>query len=171
MRAEIGEEIVALLPRLRRMALALCRSVDEADELVQVACEKALGASDQFVAGTRVDSWLFRILRNAWLDGLRRRRTRGTEVEIDDTLGLADTRNPYEGEERLYLAQVWAHVQALPPDQREVLVLVCVEELSYREAAEILDVPVGTVMSRLARARRKIADATGASAAEKGALQ
>jgi RNA polymerase sigma-70 factor (ECF subfamily) len=159
---DLGRELVTLLPRLRRLALALCRSADEADDLVQATCERALASADRFTPGTRLDSWLFRILRNLWLDGARRRATRGTEIDVDDAVDLADGTGGRAGEDRLYLGEVWALVHALPPEQREVLVLVCVEDLSYREAAAVLDVPVGTVMSRLARARKKIADATEA---------
>ena len=163
---DLGRELVALLPRLRRLALALCRSAEEADDLVQATCERALASAERFTPGTRLDAWLFRILRNLWLDRTRRRATRGTEIDVDEAVGLADPAGGHAGEDRLFLGEVWAQVHALPPEQREVLVLVCVEDLSYREAAAVLDVPVGTVMSRLARARKKIAVATEAPAAD-----
>jgi len=162
---DLGEEIVALLPRLRRFALALCRSPEEADDLVQATCERGLAAAHRFTPGTRADMWLFRILRNLWLDRLRRRSTRGVEVEIDAAFDLAAPGAAGLGEDRRYLAEVAARIRTLPPEQRDVLLLVCVEEFTYREAAEILDVPIGTVMSRLARARRKIATAMDADAA------
>jgi RNA polymerase sigma-70 factor (ECF subfamily) len=159
MSADLGEDIVALLPRLRRFALGLCRSADEADDLVQATCERALAAGDRFVPGTRLDMWLFRILRNLWLDSVRKRRRRGPELELEVALHVADPRAGAAGETRHQLAEVARAVHALPPDQRDVLLLVCVEEFSYREAATILNVNIGTVTSRLARARGKIAAA------------
>lgn len=162
---DLGEEIVGVLPRLRRFALGLCRSSDEADDLVQAACVRALAARESFAAGTRVDSWMFRIIRNLWLDRLRRRTTRGTEVDVTEQIDLADPSTGARAEDRVLLAEVWAAIHDLPPEQREVMLLVCVEDLSYREAADVLEVPIGTVMSRLARARKKIIDATNAEAA------
>jgi RNA polymerase sigma-70 factor, ECF subfamily len=158
---DLRREIVAVLPRVRRFALSLCRSPDEADDLLQAACERALAAAPSFEPGSRIDSWMYRIVRNLWYDSLRRRQTRGTEIEPDAVLDLADPRARGGADDRILLGEVGAIVQTLPPDQREVLLLVCVEELSYREAAEVLDIPIGTVMSRLARARKKIADAMG----------
>lgn len=158
---DLGTEIVAVLPRVRRFALSLCRSAEEADDLVQSACERALAGADGFVPGTRVDSWLYRIVRNLWYDRLRRSRTRGTELDVDAVLDLVAPGASDEALQRRLLSQVWDVIGTLPPDQREVLILVCVEELSYREAAEVLEVPIGTVMSRLSRARRRVADAPG----------
>ncbi len=156
-----GEDLVRLLPRLRRFALALARAPDVADDLVQATCEKALRNRDGFVPGTRMDAWLFRILRNIFLDRARRVRTEGTPIDVEDVAGdIADAAG-HAGEDRLTLAATAKAIADLPEEQRSVLVLVCVEELSYREAAEVLSVPVGTVMSRLARARRKVAAATG----------
>ncbi len=158
---DLGTEIISVLPRVRRFALALCRSAEEADDLVQSACERALTAADGFVPGTRLDSWLYRIVRNLWYDRLRRRRTRGTELDVDAVTDLVAPGAGEQAQQRRLLAQVWEVVGTLPRDQREVLILVCVEELSYREAAEVLEIPVGTVMSRLSRARRRVAEAVG----------
>lgn len=163
MTADFGDDLVPLLPRLRRFALALSRSGDEADDLVQAACERALQARDSFIPGTKLDSWLFRIIRNLWFDRLRRRATRGNEVDADEQIDLSDPVADSLVEDRLYLREVWQRMQELPEHQREVLVLVCAEDLSYREAAEILDIPVGTVMSRLKRARRKISEIVGSN--------
>ncbi len=165
MEFNLGEEIVAVLPRLRRFAIGLCRSVEEADDLVQAACVRALAAADSFAPGTRVDSWMYRIIRNLWLDQRRRQTTRGTEVDIADRVDIADPIGGARGEARVFFTEVWTAIDRLPPDQRELLLLVCVEDLSYREAAEVLDIPVGTVMSRLARARKKIAEATNSETA------
>jgi RNA polymerase sigma-70 factor (ECF subfamily) len=159
----IGQELVALLPRLWRFALVLCRSPSLADDLVQIACERALAHAESWTPGTRFDAWVFRILRNSWIDHLRRSRTEGTSEDIAvQTEVVGDA-----GEEpilnKLLLAEVQRIIGALPPEQREVLLLVCVEDLAYREAAEILGVPIGTVMSRLARARKRLIEITAAA--------
>jgi RNA polymerase sigma-70 factor (ECF subfamily) len=153
----IGPSLVVLLPRLRRYALALCRVADTADELVQVACEKVL-ASRRESFDVSFDAFMFRVVRNSWIDRIRRQRTRGEELDIsgNEALGAFDGRARPEA--RLMLGKTLEAIGRLPQDQRELLLLVCVEELSYREAASVLDVPIGTVMSRLARARRKLAE-------------
>ncbi len=163
MPAAIGKDLVALLPRLRRFALVLCRSPSLADDLVQGACERALANAGSFTPGTRFDAWAFRILRNHWIDHLRRSRTEGmTEDVTAQTHIVGDT-----GEEpilnKLLLAEVQQIIDAMPSEQREVLLLVCVEDLAYREAAEVLGVPIGTVMSRLARARKRLVEMTAAA--------
>lgn len=157
----VGDRLIDLLPRLRRFATALCRSRDVADDLVQTACEKALAASASWTPGTRFDAWLFRILRNAWIDALRRRRSEGPAAGPEDLSGLIGARGDVEVEARLMLQSAWEAIGRLPDDQREVLLLVCVEEFSYGETAGLLGIPMGTVMSRLARARERIAAATG----------
>lgn len=161
----IGNHLVAFLPNMRRFALSLCRSPAQADDIVQLACERALANATSFQVGTRFDAWIFRIIRNLWIDQLRRDRTAGPHddlADLQDTLAGSDERIV---ETRLVLGKVWDAINALPPDQREVMILVCVEEFSYREAAETLEVPIGTVMSRLARARQAIALAVGINGA------
>ncbi|MDP2086027.1 MAG: RNA polymerase sigma factor [Gemmobacter sp.] len=156
-----ARDLVALLPRLRRFALSLSRRADLADDLVQVTAERAYAARDRFDPATRMDSWCFRILRNAWLDGLRRDQSRGPQVDIADAPDAGEVDGVAVTESRLMLQAVMAAMDRLPQDQREVLMLVCVEELSYKEAAAILDIPLGTVMSRLSRGRLALASATG----------
>lgn len=147
--------MVALLPRLRRFAFGLTGSMDEADDLVQAACERALSRLHQWQPGTRLDSWLYRIAQTLWLDQMRIRKHRGNPVESEvlDQLPASGGRSA-EGEHTLAL--VSAAMDRLPEEQRLVLVLVSVEGLSYKEAAAVLEVPVGTVMSRLARARKRL---------------
>lgn len=157
MTQDVRTEIAALLPRLRRFARGLARSAEEADDLVQGACERALRSIGSWQPGTRLDSWMFRIVHNLWIDTLRKRR-------IDLSVDLAETDIPGEDGRRivagrLELADVRAAIARLPADQRDVLVLVCIEDASYREAAAILDVPIGTITSRLARARQALAAA------------
>ncbi|QLF69784.1 RNA polymerase sigma factor [Peteryoungia desertarenae] len=157
----VGKRLVAFLPNLRRFAISLCRARDVADDLVQQTCERALAGAHGFDPDTRFDAWVFKILRNLWLDQLRRRNTAGPMVDLDDVPDLAVPSGEAESDARLALARVEAALQSLAPDQREVLVLVCIEELSYRDAAEVLEIPIGTVMSRLARARKALAELTG----------
>ncbi|WP_240229430.1 RNA polymerase sigma factor [Devosia lacusdianchii] len=156
----IGPSLIQMLPRLRRYAITLCRMADVADELVQIACEKAL-ASPGRGADVPFEAWMFRILRNAWIDRMRRLRTRGEEIDVYERDDLSAFDGAAIPEQRLMLNKTMQAIARLPEDQRELLLLVCVEELSYRDAAEILDLPIGTVMSRLARARRKLAEDVG----------
>jgi RNA polymerase sigma-70 factor (ECF subfamily) len=148
--------MVALLPRLRRFAYALTGSLDEGDDVVQSACERALSRLHQWQPGTRLDSWMFRIVQTTWIDRVRARRVRAEDA---DPLLLerqpANDHGP-EVEHRLLLARTRAAMAHLPEDQRSVLALVSVDGLSYREAAEALGVPIGTVMSRLARGRARL---------------
>lgn len=155
-----GERLVAFLPNLRRFAISLCRSRDLADDLVQAACEKALTGSERFEEGTRFDAWMFRILRNLWIDQLRRQKTAGPTEEIEAQPELA-VPGEAGSEARMTLKSVAAAIDDLVLEQREVLLLTCVEDLSYKEAADVLGIPIGTVMSRLARARKNLAEAAG----------
>jgi RNA polymerase sigma-70 factor (ECF subfamily) len=168
----IGRELVALLPRLRRFAWGLAGSLEEGDDLVQSACARALGRQDQYREGTRLDSWMFRIIQTIWIDDRRSARVRREEaMDPADLEPLAAGDAALELEHRLALAGVRRHVARLPPEQRAVLLLVCVEGLSYKAAAETLGIPVGTVMSRLSRARLALARMLGSgSSGEGGAL-
>lgn len=153
---DVHEELVALLPRLRRFAHGLANNRDDADDLVQEACERALGRLDQWQAGTRLDSWMYRIVQNLWFDRLRSRKVRGEQVD-EEVLGLQADENAHRlPEVRNTFARVAEMFERLKPEHREVMVLVCVESLSYQEAAEVLGIPVGTVMSRLSRARLQL---------------
>jgi len=145
--------LIDLLPRLRRFARALAGRADQADDLVQAACVKALAKSHQWRGGTRLDSWMYRIVQTTWIDTCRASSLRQSHLEAVDPDSVADHGSLRQIEGRLTLAAVRRAIRALPDPQRAVLGLVCVEGLSYREAADVLGIPVGTVMSRLARAR------------------
>jgi RNA polymerase sigma-70 factor (ECF subfamily) len=157
MQEDTKTEIVALVPRLRRFAYAISGSREEGEDLVQTACLKALDRLDQYQPGTRLDSWMFRIVQTTWLDRIRSRKRRG-EVSDPDVLsqtsdsGLAARR----AENRIDLQRVREAMSTLPEEQRAVLALIAIEEYSYKAAAEALGIPVGTVMSRLARARGRL---------------
>ena len=158
---QFSETIVALLPNLRRYAISLSRSRDAADDLVQITCEKAFAARTSFDPATRLDAWLFRILRNSWIDMTRRQKTRGTGIDAADAGALLSADGAAETEDKLMLRAVFEAILKLPEEQRDPLMLVCVEEFSYREASELLEIPIGTLMSRLARGRIALAKMVG----------
>jgi len=158
---QIRSDIIALLPRLRRFACSLTGQVADADDVVQIAIERALGRLDQFQAGTRLDAWMFSIVRNAWIDEARSRARRGrtfVAAELGDDVG-ADGESAMHA--RLEAQDVWKAMQQLPEEQRETIALVYVEGLAYREAADVLGVPIGTVTSRLARGREALQSLLG----------
>ena len=145
--------LVALLPRLRRFARALARDAADADDVVQSAVERALKARDQWQPGTRMDSWMFRIIRNAWIDETRSRGRRA-RVFAPEEDGLAVGADPSPNlEARADLSRAQAAMQRLPAEQREAIALVLVEGLGYAEAADVLAIPIGTLTSRLLRGR------------------
>lgn len=156
-----GEALIGLLPNLRRYALSLSRRADIADDLVQITVERALANHASFDTSTRLEPWLFRILRNAFIDMTRRTRTQGTQVDVFEMPDVISTDGAAVVETRLMLQSATAAMETLPPEQRDVLHLVCIEDLSYAEAAEVLDIPKGTVMSRLSRARLALAEKLG----------
>jgi RNA polymerase sigma-70 factor (ECF subfamily) len=159
------DELIALLPRLRRFAFGLAGSADEGDDLLQSALERALGRLDQWQKGTRLDSWMFRIVQTVWIDRQRARRRRGVHVDVAAMPDLPGGDAAHETESRLHLAAVQRCVSRLPAEQREVLMLVSVDGMSYREAADVLAIPMGTVMSRLSRARLALGRMLGEVAA------
>ena len=147
-------EIVALLPRLRRFARTITRHREDADDLVQLAVERALRRLAQWQSGTRLDSWMFMIMKNAWIDEVRSRVRRDAVLlpeEAGENVGDAHGEGPAD---RQHLRMdVHKAMAQLNDDQRLVVGLVLVEGLPYKEAAEVLGIPVGTLTSRLARAR------------------
>ena len=161
-----SDQLIAMLPRLRRFAAGLTRSASEADDLVQAACERALAREHQFQEGTRFDSWMFRIVQTIWIDQIRARETRKEDGDIaEERLGSDEPVRRVEA--RLALSEVRQAVSLLPPDQRVTLMLVTVEGLSYKQAADVTGVPVGTIMSRLARARVALQHLLEAGAGER----
>jgi RNA polymerase sigma factor (sigma-70 family) len=145
--------LATLLPRLRRFGRALARHREDADDLVQIALERALTRTDQWQPGTRLDSWMFRIMQNAWIDETRARERRGQTFvaeEEGEHVGVSTT------DAQIDAIAVRKAVAQLNDDQRAVVGLVLVEGLPYKEAADVLGVPIGTVTSRLARAREAL---------------
>ncbi len=149
-------QIVELLPRLRRLARVLTRAPADADDLVQLTVERALARADQWAPGTRLDAWMFRIMKNAWIDESRARSRRGQVVIADDDGAHVGVDGAAAQQARLEAAEVQRAIAALPEDQRLAVALVLVEGLSYKEAAEVLEVPQGTLTSRLVRGRQAV---------------
>lgn len=154
----LRSQMVELLPRLRRFARSLTGDPDRADDLVQQACERALNRFHQLREGTRMDSWLYRIIYTRWIDRIRRINARtanlksyavktesltGTEPQTDLVAEMMDLRKS---------------LGAIPEENRAALSLICIEGLSYGEASSVLNVPPGTVASRVARARAMLTD-------------
>jgi len=157
------EDIAALLPRLRRFGRTLAHNREDADDLVQIAVERALTHSHQWQPGTRLDSWMFRMMQNAWIDESRarvRRQQTFVEEEAGEHVGVSTN------DAQMDALAVREAVSQLNDEQRAVVGLVLVEGLPYKEAADVLGIPVGTLTSRLARARDALqailADPTGA---------
>lgn len=146
-------QLIELLPRLRRFARNLTRQPDDADDLLQLCLERALVRHEQWDSSSRLDSWMFGIIRNAWIDEVRTRQRHGPHLDIDEVheADLSD-RDELESE----IMSVQAAMSKLPEEQRTAITLVLVEGLSYKEAAQTMNVPIGTLTSRLARGREAL---------------
>ena len=155
-RSEVRAGLEPCLARLWRYALVLSRAPDVADDLVQATCLRALERADQFIPGTRLDRWLFVILRSIWLNEARSRRVRegGGVVDAEEVLVADGAR---EIETNILAAQVLREIDRLSEAQRETALLVYGEGYSYAEAAAALGIPIGTVMSRLSAVRAALA--------------
>jgi len=151
----VADALPAMLKRLWRFGLTLSGEADRADDLVQSTCLRALERASQYRQGTRLDSWLYAIMVSIWRNQLRANTVRTGRGLVDAAdAGLASP--PDQAEEVFYLHQVMEKISALPEGQRSAILLVSVEGMTYREASQILDVPMGTVMSRLSAARRAL---------------
>jgi len=152
---EVRQGLKPLFPRLWRYCFVLAGNADRAGDLAQAACLRALEKSHQFTAGTHLDRWIFRIAQRIWLNELRSDAVRrGGGIVAIEEIDLPD-KLP-DPEANLLTREVLLEVLALPEAQRTVVTLVYVEGFSYKEAAGILDIPIGTVMSRLSAARGKL---------------
>jgi RNA polymerase sigma-70 factor, ECF subfamily len=159
---QLREELVALLPRLRRFARALTRNAHDADDLVQLALERALARAAQRRPEMQLAGWVFGILRNAWVDEQRARGRRARLFAPEESgVQVADA----SGSAAPEMLAVQEALERLPEEQRVVVALVLVEGLSYKEAAHVIEVPIGTVTSRLARARETLQSLLGGAGA------
>lgn len=145
------DQVVVHIPRLRRYARALVGDPGAADDLVQDTLERALGKFHLWKTGTDLRAWLFTIMHNVFVNHVRRRREFAV---LDDEVLERSVRDSQDG--ALAVRDLQRGLERLPTDQREVLLLVVLEDMSYQEAATALGVPIGTVMSRLSRARDKL---------------
>lgn len=149
----LENDIAALLPRLRRFARSITFHREDADDVVQIAVERALTRSAQWEAGTRLDSWMFRIVKNAWIDEVRARARR-------DRLFAPEAEGEHVGDHHAEAQQqrmaIEQALRRLSEEHRMVIGLVLVDGMAYKEAAEVLDIPMGTLTSRLARAREAL---------------
>ncbi|MEO1640799.1 MAG: RNA polymerase sigma factor [Pseudomonadota bacterium] len=148
-------EMIGLLPQLRRFALSLTRSGPDADDLLQDACTSALQKWQQYDPAQPMDRWLFRVIRNLWISELRKRKVRVGEGQVDAE--EAQELHHDGGQQNALDAQTVRNTLAdMDPDLAQPLLLVCAEGYSYREVADLLQVPIGTVMSRIHRARKMV---------------
>ena len=156
--------LTELLPRLRRFAHTLSRNGADADDLTQATVERALRSRGQWEEGTRLDSWIYRIMRNLWIDTVRSRgRKEKHEAPEEEALGVGD--DPREAiETSLELKRAMAAMERLPDDQREIVALILIEGFGYREVSEMLELPIGTVSSRLVRGRNALVAMLGGAA-------
>jgi RNA polymerase sigma-70 factor, ECF subfamily len=150
---QIRELIISLLPRLRRFARSITRDRHDADDLVQLTIERALLRYEQWQPDTRLESWMFGIMRNAWIDEVRSRRRRGQVLAPEESGENVGDRSSEAHMERMAVQSALAE---LPEEQRLAVALVLIEGLSYKEAADVLNVPIGTLTSRLARGREAL---------------
>jgi RNA polymerase sigma-70 factor (ECF subfamily) len=153
------DEIEGSVPALRRYARALTRNADRADDLVQDCIERAIRKRALWKPTGSLKSWLFRILLNLYRNELRVTRRRGEHVAVETLLVEPSVAPAQPG--RVALAEMAKAIETLAAEQREALLLVVLEGLSYSEAAEVIGIPMGTLMSRLGRARAALRAATG----------
>ena len=146
-------DIVLLIPALRGFAVTLTKSATEADDLVQETLLKALDNMGQFVPGTNLRAWLFTIQRNLHVSALRQGKRRGAHVDLDEATTPSSAAQQESGIE---VQDILAALDQLPEEQKSLLLLVGVEDLSYEDAAKVMGVPAGTVMSRLSRGRQRL---------------
>ncbi|HXC91406.1 MAG TPA: sigma-70 family RNA polymerase sigma factor [Stellaceae bacterium] len=166
--ADTYREIEAEIPRLRRYARALTRDVCAADDLVQDCLTRALGKLHLWQSGTDLRAWLFTILHNQYVNYVRRSVREGAAVGLSDNEPLL-TRAPHQGQ-RLELRDLERAIAKLPEEQRSAILLVGLEGMRYEEVAAVLDVPVGTIRSRLSRGREALRKLVGAEPDESGAI-
>ncbi len=154
----VRRQIIALLPRLRRFALTLTGHSSDADDLVQDTVERALRHLHQWEPGTRLDSWMFRIAQNLFIDQLRaKKRSSAVIANSFDGAERVGFDGTARAESRIAFSDTMAALGTLPADQRSAVALVLIDGMSYRDAALALEIPIGTLTSRLARAREALA--------------
>jgi RNA polymerase sigma-70 factor, ECF subfamily len=152
---EFSTLLIAELPYLRRFARSLCGDAALADDLVQDTAERAIAKQHLYDPSRPLRAWLFAVLRNLFINGIRKKAQFHVVKNVDDLTDGEDAVAP-EQEQGMSLRLITDALDRLPPQHREVIALVSLEEMSYRDVSEILGVPMGTVMSRLSRAREQM---------------
>ena len=150
------DQLGALLPQLRRFAHSLSRDAADADDLAQATLERALRSKGQWQPGTRLDSWTYRIMRNLWIDTARSRSRKAKLEALPEEAAMVGTDPRGALDAAIDLRRMMAAMQQLPEEQREVVALILIEGFGYREVCEMLDLPMGTVSSRLVRGRKRL---------------
>lgn len=157
-------ELNNVLPALNRFALSLTKNEDRAHDLVQDSVERALRKAEYFEAGSNLRSWMFTLCKRLFLNDIRKQKSRGVTVEIDDApqARLSSDASQHMSVECSEMIECF---ERLPMRDKVVLSLIVIEGMKYEEAAEVLDVPVGTIRSRLSRARTRLKEMTEDGAA------
>jgi RNA polymerase sigma-70 factor (ECF subfamily) len=153
---DIRDELMDHVPRLRRYARALINNRDLADDLVQDTLERALGRTERFQPGTDLRAWLFTIMHNVFANQVRKASSRAVHVSVDDDVSESEFAVHASPTRTLEVRDLDYALQRLPAEQREVVLLVGLEEMSYADVALALGIPIGTVMSRLSRGRERL---------------
>jgi RNA polymerase sigma-70 factor (ECF subfamily) len=153
---DFRRDLVSLLPKLRRFAMTLTRNANDADDLVQEACERAITRSHLWNGEGRLESWVYAMTRNLWVDEIRKRKVRTGSGTVD-ALGHDELSIEPSAEKAVYANQLQKMILSMPEGLASVFLLVNVEGHSYRETADIMGIPIGTVMSRLSTARLRLA--------------
>jgi len=153
----VKHRLDAILPKLQRFARVLTGSKDAGDELVQQACERLLRRPDAYDGILSLENWMYRVINNTWIDEKRSMHTKLSEP-LDSAAEIAGVDDQHTVDVRSTLARLRHELARLPTEHRTALMLVCVDGLSYQEAATVLAVPIGTLMSRLAQARLALAE-------------
>ncbi len=151
--SDIKKQITEYIPRLRRYARVLLRNHDDADDLVQDCLERACSRVSASLPILNMQAWLFTIMHNVFVNNIRAKMRRPKMTEYDEDLSLSAAGTP---EDSIVVRDITTAMELLPVEQREVLLLVAVENMRYEDIAELLNVPIGTVMSRLSRARKQL---------------
>jgi len=152
----LQSQIIAILPKLRRFAYSLTGNAADGDDLLQNTVERVLKKKHSYDPSKKLDNWIFTIARNIWIDEIRARNRRGISVNIDDQYDLKGSDGVKVSEQKLLTEQVLKAMAKLPENQHQVAYYVLVEGNSYKEAADILNLPIGTIMSTLSRARQSL---------------
>jgi RNA polymerase sigma-70 factor, ECF subfamily len=154
---DVRDQMIDHVPRLRRYARALLRDRDLADDLVQDTLERGLRNSARFLPGSDLRAWLSTIMHNVFINHISKRAAHAVHVPMEDeNIDEAEFAAPEQQSYALEVRDIDDALQRLPPDQREILLLIAIDGMTYAEVAQALSLPIGTVMSRLSRARERL---------------